>query len=92
MTRDRFGLIWVARLGVVAGFAVMTWGLALRWQIAGRIPASNMYEAMLFLRHSTPAAADAFIASRLDGLANRAFGSLPRTVDARAIVERSRLA
>jgi ABC-type transport system involved in cytochrome c biogenesis permease subunit len=49
MTRDRFGLIWVARIGVVAGFAVMTWGLALRWQIAGRIPASNMYESMLFL-------------------------------------------
>jgi ABC-type transport system involved in cytochrome c biogenesis permease subunit len=39
----------VARAGVVAGFAVMTWGLALRWQIAGRIPASNMYESMLFL-------------------------------------------
>jgi ABC-type transport system involved in cytochrome c biogenesis permease subunit len=47
--RERWGLGWVARLGVVAGFAVMTWGLALRWQIAGRIPASNMYESMLFL-------------------------------------------
>jgi ABC-type transport system involved in cytochrome c biogenesis permease subunit len=49
LTRDRFGLTWVARAGVVAGFAVMTWGLAERWQIAGRIPASNMYESMLFL-------------------------------------------
>jgi len=49
LSRDRFGLAWVARIGVVAGFAVMTWGLALRWQIAGRIPASNMYESMLFL-------------------------------------------
>ncbi|MCM2268979.1 MAG: cytochrome c biogenesis protein CcsA [Thermoanaerobaculia bacterium] len=49
LTRDRFGLTWVARVGVVAGFAAMTWGLALRWQIAGRIPASNMYESMLFL-------------------------------------------
>jgi len=27
----------------------MTWGIATRWQIAGRIPASNMYESMLFL-------------------------------------------
>ncbi len=35
--------------GLVAGFAVMTWGIASRWQIAGRIPASNMYESMLFL-------------------------------------------
>lgn len=36
-------------LALLAGFAVMTWGLATRWQIAGRIPASNMYESMLFL-------------------------------------------
>lgn len=35
--------------GLVAGFVVMTWGIALRWQAAGRIPASNMYESMLFL-------------------------------------------
>jgi len=34
---------------LVAAFGVMTWGLAVRWQIAGRIPASNMYESMLFL-------------------------------------------
>ena len=27
----------------------MTWGIALRWQVAGRIPATNMYESMLFL-------------------------------------------
>jgi cytochrome c-type biogenesis protein CcsB len=47
--RDRWKLRWVARLGLVAGFAVMTWGIAARWQIAGRIPASNMYESMLFL-------------------------------------------
>ena len=49
LERDRFALAWVARLGVAAGFAMMTWGLAVRWQIAGRIPASNMYESMLFL-------------------------------------------
>jgi len=35
--------------GLVAGFAVMTWGIAQRWIIAGRIPASNMYESLLFL-------------------------------------------
>jgi cytochrome c-type biogenesis protein CcsB len=34
---------------LLAGFAVMTWGIAVRWQVAGRIPASNMYESMLFL-------------------------------------------
>ncbi|HVS02220.1 MAG TPA: cytochrome c biogenesis protein CcsA, partial [Thermoanaerobaculia bacterium] len=35
--------------GLIAGFAVMTWGIAVRWQVAERIPASNMYESMLFL-------------------------------------------
>jgi cytochrome c-type biogenesis protein CcsB len=39
----------LATTGLAVGFGVMTWGLALRWQIAGRIPASNMYESMLFL-------------------------------------------
>ena len=34
---------------LMAAFGVMTWSLATRWQIAGRIPASNMYESMLFL-------------------------------------------
>jgi cytochrome c-type biogenesis protein CcsB len=34
---------------LVAGFAVMSWGIWLRWSIAGRIPASNMYESLLFL-------------------------------------------
>jgi cytochrome c-type biogenesis protein CcsB len=34
---------------VVAGFGAMTWGLATRWQVAGRIPASDMYESLLFL-------------------------------------------
>ncbi len=39
----------LALAGLVAGFAVMTWGIATRWAIAGRIPASNMYESLLFL-------------------------------------------
>jgi len=33
----------------VGGFGAMTWGIATRWQIAGRVPAANMYESMLFL-------------------------------------------
>ena len=47
--RDRYRLRLVAGAGVLLGFAAMTWGLATRWQIAGRIPAANMYESMLFL-------------------------------------------
>ena len=49
LSRDRALLLWIARAGIVGGFAVMTWGIAQRWQVAGRIPASNMYESMLFL-------------------------------------------
>ena len=49
LTRDRKLLLWIARVGIVGGFAVMTWGIAQRWLVAGRIPASNMYESMLFL-------------------------------------------
>lgn len=35
--------------GLIAGTAMMTWGIATRWQIAGRIPASDMHESLLFL-------------------------------------------
>ncbi|MCK4660837.1 MAG: cytochrome c biogenesis protein CcsA [Phycisphaerae bacterium] len=38
-----------AVLGMLAGFAVLSYGLWLRWQIAGRIPAANMFESLLFL-------------------------------------------
>ncbi|HXH27468.1 MAG TPA: cytochrome c biogenesis protein CcsA, partial [Candidatus Polarisedimenticolia bacterium] len=38
-----------AFVGLVAGFLVMTWGIVTRWRVAGRIPASNMYESLLFL-------------------------------------------
>jgi cytochrome c-type biogenesis protein CcsB len=34
---------------LVGGFAMMSWGIALRWISGGRIPAANMYESMLFL-------------------------------------------
>ncbi len=36
-------------IGLIAGFAMLTYGLWLRWTIAGRIPASNMFESLLFL-------------------------------------------
>jgi ABC-type transport system involved in cytochrome c biogenesis permease subunit len=49
LDRERFRLRKLAAVGVIHAFAFMTWGLAVRWQIAGRIPASNMYESMLFL-------------------------------------------
>ena len=47
--RPQRGLEVLATVGLAVGFGVMTLGLALRWQIAGRIPAANMYESMLFL-------------------------------------------
>ncbi|GEJ58023.1 cytochrome c biogenesis protein CcsA [Anaeromyxobacter diazotrophicus] len=34
---------------LAAGFGVMTWGIGTRWAVAGRVPASNMYESLLFL-------------------------------------------
>ncbi len=46
---DRFRLRAVGGVLLAAGFAAMTWGLATRWQVAGRVPASDMYESMLFL-------------------------------------------
>ncbi len=49
LERNRWKLGALAAAGTVLGFAVMTWGIATRWQIAGRIPASDMYESMLFL-------------------------------------------
>ncbi len=39
----------LALAGLVAGLVVMTWGIATRWAVAGRIPAANMYESLLFL-------------------------------------------
>lgn len=48
----RFTRRWldlIALAGLVLGFAVMSWGIATRWAIAGRIPASNMFESLLFL-------------------------------------------
>jgi len=39
----------VAIVALIAGFGLLTYGLSLRWQIAGRIPAANMFESLLFL-------------------------------------------
>lgn len=39
----------LALAALLTGFGVLTYGLSLRWQIAGRIPASNMFESLLFL-------------------------------------------
>jgi cytochrome c-type biogenesis protein CcsB len=43
------GLDAAAFLALVGGFLVMSWGIWLRWTVGGRIPASNMYESLLFL-------------------------------------------
>jgi len=49
-------------------------------------------QASLLLRHSPPAVADAFCATRLDGDWGRAFGTLPRGIDTQKIIDRARVA
>lgn len=39
----------LAGVGLLAGFILLSYGLYLRWQIADRIPAANMFESLLFL-------------------------------------------
>ncbi len=51
-----------------------------------------LLQASLLLRHSTPAVADAFVASRLAGDWGGAYGTLPPGVDTRGILDRARLA
>jgi putative acyl-CoA dehydrogenase len=46
-------------------------------------------QASLLVRHSPPAVADAFCAARLDGAGGRVYGTLPRGVDADAIIARA---
>jgi len=46
-------------------------------------------QAALLAKHSPPAVADAFCASRLNGEGGGAFGTLPRGLDLRAIAERA---
>jgi cytochrome c-type biogenesis protein CcsB len=43
---------WVnvfAGLAWAAAFVLVTYGIGIRWQLAGRIPAANMYESMVFM-------------------------------------------
>jgi cytochrome c-type biogenesis protein CcsB len=46
---ERRSLDLLAGAALFAGFAAMSWGIWARWSVAGRIPASNMYESLLFL-------------------------------------------
>jgi putative acyl-CoA dehydrogenase len=46
-------------------------------------------QASLLVRHAPPEVADALCAGRLDGAGGRVFGTLPRGVDAAALVERA---
>jgi putative acyl-CoA dehydrogenase len=46
------------------------------------------FQASLLVRHAPPAVADAFCAGRLGDAHGRAFGTLPRAVDAAAVVAR----
>jgi putative acyl-CoA dehydrogenase len=46
-------------------------------------------QGSLLVRHAPAAVADAFCAARLDGGGGRAYGTLPRGVDAAAIIERA---
>jgi putative acyl-CoA dehydrogenase len=48
-------------------------------------------QASLLLRYSSPAVADAFCATRLDGDWGHAFGTMPQGIDAEAIVDRARI-
>jgi putative acyl-CoA dehydrogenase len=46
-------------------------------------------QASLLVRHSPPAVADAFCASRLERDSGRVYGTLPSGVDTKAIIERA---
>lgn len=46
------GYRWLDVLAVIillGGFVILSYGLYLRWQVAGRLPAANMFESLLFL-------------------------------------------
>jgi putative acyl-CoA dehydrogenase len=48
-------------------------------------------QASLLVRYSSPAVADAFCATRLDGDWGRAFGTMPQGLDTQTIVDRARI-
>ncbi len=69
----------VAIIGMLAGFGLLTYGLSMRWQIAGRIPASNMYESLLFLSWGMGAfaiVAMVFVRHRIVPLTASAMGAI----------------
>ncbi len=68
-----------AVIALIVGFAVLTYGLWLRWTIAGRIPASNMYESLVFLSWGIGAfaiVAMVFMGSRIVPLTASAMGAI----------------
>ncbi|TBO57191.1 DNA alkylation response protein [Streptomyces kasugaensis] len=80
----------------VAGVRTMLAGAAdpERAQLMARSLAERMalvLQGSLLVRHSHPAVADAFCASRLGGEWGNAFGTLPAGVDLASILERARL-
>jgi putative acyl-CoA dehydrogenase len=48
-------------------------------------------QGSLLVQHSTPAVADAFCATRLDGDWGRAFGTMPKGLNTQSIVDRARI-
>jgi putative acyl-CoA dehydrogenase len=48
-------------------------------------------QASLLVRYSSPAVADAFCATRLDGDWGQAFGTMPAGLNTQAIVDRARI-
>jgi putative acyl-CoA dehydrogenase len=48
-------------------------------------------QGSLLVRYSTPAVADAFCATRLDGDWGHAFGTMPSGLDTQMIIDRSRI-
>ncbi len=90
---DEVGLAVGADARLDAHVAALKAELAARDGLEGR--ARRVVEKMalalqgsLLVRHSPPAVADAFCATRLAGDAGLAYGTLPASVDAGAIVER----
>ena len=59
----------LALLAILAGCGALSYGLGLRWHIAGRLPAANMYESLLFL--SWGASVFAIIAATVLAIAQR---------------------
>jgi putative acyl-CoA dehydrogenase len=95
--------VFMAEVGLAAGGdarldrAVARLEAALRDDAPREPRARRLVEQMalvlqgaLLVRHSHPAVADAFVASRLDGDWGHAFGTLPGGLDTGAIVERAR--